>query len=223
MAIDAGEMVLVHRVFRRAFDELPALITGTAVGDIRRARAVADQLNLVIQVLHHHHAAEDEMLWPKLSARVPLAANRIHQLEEQHAVIAAMVDSVQRARLDWVRAARPDTAVRLVDVVINLGYAVGEHLDDEERDAVPLIEKHITEDEWQAMLKRGAAFLTPRTVRQALVFGGLVLEGAGSPAERVRFLAGVPAGPRILVRLFAARTLAAQRKRMGAEVNGSPS
>jgi len=145
MGTDAGEMVLVHRVFRRAFDELPALITATAVGDLRRARAVGEQLNLVILVLHHHHAAEDEMLWPKLSARVPLAANRIHQLEEQHAVIAALVDGVQQARLDWMRVARPDAAVRLVDAVTNLGYAVVEHLDDEERDAVPLIEKHVSE------------------------------------------------------------------------------
>ena len=76
-----------------------------------------------------------------------------------------------------------------------LGTAVGEHLDDEERDVVPLIEQYVSAEEWQEMLDRGAAFLTPRTVRRALVFGGLVLEAADSPRQRAQFLAGLPRGP----------------------------
>ncbi len=213
---DAGEMVLVHRVFRRAFGDLPALIAATPGGDTRRAGAVGDQLNLVIQVLHHHHAAEDELLWPQLCVRVPVAADRVRQLAEQHAVIAVLVDGVQRARLDWMRSANREAAIRLADAVTDLGHTIIEHLDDEERDALPLIERYVTEAEWQAALKRGAAFLTPRTVRHALVFGGMVLEAADSPSQREQFLAGVPVGPRMLVRFFAARTLAAQRRRMSA-------
>ena len=95
-----------------------------------------------------------------------------------------------------------------------LGTVVGEHLDNEERDVVPLIEQHVSAQEWQEMLDRGAAFLTPRTVRRALVFGGLVLEAADSPRQRAQFLAGLPRGPRMLVTLFSARALAAQRRKL---------
>lgn len=95
-----------------------------------------------------------------------------------------------------------------------MSNAVAHHLDAEERTAVPVIQQYLTGDEWQAVLKRGAAFLTPRTVRRALVIGGLTLEATQSQAERQRFLAGIPAGPRMLVRLFAVRELAAHRRRV---------
>ncbi|HEY5840071.1 MAG TPA: hemerythrin domain-containing protein [Mycobacterium sp.] len=214
MTIDAGEMALVHRVFRRAFGELPGLIQRVAPGDVAGARAVGDHLELVILVLHHHHSAEDDLLWPKLYARVPAAAERVHQVATQHAKIAALVDDVDSARTAWMREPDRASAARLGDAVTALGTVVGEHLDNEERDVVPLIEQHVSAQEWQEMLDRGAAFLTPRTVRRALVFGGLVLEAADSPRQRAQFLAGLPRGPRMLVTLFSARALAAQRRKL---------
>ena len=214
MAIDAGEMALVHRVFRRMFGEIPSLIGSVGPGDVRRARSVGDHLELVILVLHHHHAAEDDLLWPKLCARAPAASKRIAHVAAQHGDIAALIDDVHSARATWEREPHPESTARLVDAVTVLGTAVGEHLDDEERDVVPLIEQYVSAEEWQEMLDRGAAFLTPRTVRRALVFGGLVLEAADSPRQRAQFLAGLPRGPRMLVNLFAARVLATQRRKL---------
>lgn len=219
MAIDAGEMALVHRVFRRAFGEIPGLIQRVAPGDVAGARTVGDHLELILLVLHHHHAAEDDLLWPKLYARAPAAAERIHQVATQHSHIAALVDDLDSARTAWVRAPDRESAGRLCGALTALGTAVGEHLDDEERDVVPLIEQNVSSEEWQQMLDRGAAFLTPRTVRRALVFGGLVLEAADSPRQRAQFLAGLPRGPRMLVTLFSARALAAQRRKLAGVTN----
>ena len=64
------------------------------------------------------------------------------------------------------------------------------HLDDEERNAVPIIEEHLTDAEWQAAVKRGASFLSSHP-RLGLALGGLVLDYA-SLDERQHFLAGVP-------------------------------
>jgi hypothetical protein len=214
MGIDAGEMALVHRVFRRAFDETPGLIDAVAPGDVSGAKAVGDHLELVLLVLHHHHLAEDELLWPKLIARAPAAEVGIHRLAAQHSAIAALVEDEHSARAVWLRVPDRASAARLIESVNRLSAAVNEHLDDEERDAVPLIEAHLRAEEWQEMLDRGAAFLTPRTIRRALVFGGLVLESADSPAQRQNFLAGVPPAPRMLLKLFATRALAAQRRKL---------
>jgi hypothetical protein len=79
--------------------------------------------------------------------------------------------------------------------------------------------KNVSAQEWQEMLDRGAAFLTPRTFRRALVFGGLVLEAADSPQQRAQFLSGLPRGPRMLVTLLSGRALAAQRRKLAGVTN----
>jgi hypothetical protein len=78
----------------------------------------------------------------------------------------------------------------------------GEHLTDEESAVVPLINAHGTEQEWREATARGAAFMSRRNVKLALVLGGMVLDGSPDE-ERRRFLAGVPLPQRLLVRLLA--------------------
>ena len=106
----------------------------------------------------------------------------------------------------------------MIGVLNELSADVDAHLNDEEQHIVPLINAHITADEWQKCLDRGAAFLTPRNVRFALAFGGFVLEAA-STEERQRFIAGLPLPPLVLLQLFGHRIFAAYRTRL----YGSPS
>lgn len=91
----------------------------------------------------------------------------------------------------WRASADPAVADKLSSCVAELTTLVVEHLDDEERNAVPIIENHLTSDEWQAALKRGAAFLSSHP-RLGIVLGGLVLDYA-APDECRKFLAGVRA------------------------------
>ena len=71
MSIDALDMLVVHRVFRREFHDMSGLIAGVAAGDTARAKVVGEHLRFMLAALHHHHAAEDELVWPKLHSRVP--------------------------------------------------------------------------------------------------------------------------------------------------------
>ena len=64
--IDTREMVVVHTAFRREFEAAPAIVRGVAAGDRARAQRVGDHVQLLLDMLHHHHAGEDELLWPKL-------------------------------------------------------------------------------------------------------------------------------------------------------------
>lgn len=93
--------------------------------------------------------------------------------------------------------------------VAELGIVVAEHLDDEELIAVPIIEEHVSQDELDATVKRGAALLTSHP-RRAIVLGGLVLDYA-SAEERQMFLAGVPLVPRLLIRFLSPRMAASYR------------
>ena len=212
MPIDAQDMTLVHRVFRREFNDIPGLIAAVPAGDTARAKVVADHLSFMVDGLHHHHAAEDELVWPKLLARAPAQQVEIRRMEEHHAGIAAAIGRVQSDLSAWNTTADRSACDRLLAAVAELSRLLVQHLDDEERNAVPLIEEHLTEDEWQEATKRGASFLSSHQ-RLGIVLGGLVLDYA-SPDEGRKFLAGVPMPQRLLIRLLRPRMTASYRRRL---------
>jgi iron-sulfur cluster repair protein YtfE (RIC family) len=54
---------------------------------------IADHLGYIVAALHHHHTAEDELLWPALYTRVPATCDlTIKQMEDAHAAIAEAVE-----------------------------------------------------------------------------------------------------------------------------------
>jgi iron-sulfur cluster repair protein YtfE (RIC family) len=212
MAVDATEMMLVHRAFRREFANIPGLIAGVPSGDTKRAKIVAGHLEFMIDGLHHHHAAEDELAWPVLIARLPDRRDEIARMAEQHEDIAAAIRRVQSAMAEWTNTVDGPTSQRLQISVAELARLLIEHLDEEERVAVPVIEEHMTQAEWKAATDRGASFLSSRPV-MGIVLGGLLLDYA-DPDERRLFLAGVPAAQRILLKLLSGRMATSYRRKL---------
>jgi hypothetical protein len=117
----------------------------------------------------------------------------------------------------WTTTADPKLTEELSAAAGELSTCVARHLDDEERNALPVIEEHLTQREWAATVKRGAAFISVRNLPLGLVLGGLVLE-AGSEEERRIILSGAPLPQRVVVQLFGARAAAAYRR----QLHGSP-
>jgi hemerythrin-like domain-containing protein len=103
--IDTSDMLFAHRVFRRELSDAPELIGGVASGDTNRSALIADHLGHMVAALHHHHAAEDELLWPSLHARIPTFGLEIQQMEDDHAAIAELVESVETVRTPWGKSA----------------------------------------------------------------------------------------------------------------------
>jgi hemerythrin-like domain-containing protein len=212
VTIDVTDMMLVHRAFRREFANVPGLIAGVATGDTKRAKIVADHLQFMVDGLHHHHAAEDELAWPVLIARLPDRREEIARMAEQHEDIAAAITRVESDMAQWTNTVDGPTSQRLQAAVAELARLLVEHLDEEERVAVPVIEEHMTRAEWKAATDRGASFLSKRPV-MGIVLGGLLLDYA-DPDERRSFLAGVPAPQRILLKLLSGRMAASYRRRL---------
>jgi hemerythrin-like domain-containing protein len=209
------DMVLVHRVFRRELHDVTALIDGVADRDVVRAQVVGDHLAFILSALHHHHMAEDELVWPKLQARMSASNRDIQRMSTQHAAIAAAVHRVEKLLGTWMTSGQRSCGQQLVAGVTELSALVDEHLDDEERVALPIIEKHLRDDEWRATIKRGASFLSARNLRLGIVMGGMVLDAASRDEGRA-FIANMPLPQRLMVQLFGARTTAAYRRRLTA-------
>lgn len=212
MPTDPFEMGLVHLPFRREMAQFPGLIADVEPGDTKRSRAVFAHIGNIYLVLQHHHAAEDELLWPMLRVRVPVGDQDVVRMAEQHEGIAAAIGAVEAIGPAWAAAADTGRGRELIAAVNEVFDRVKPHLADEEEHVVPMIAEHLTDTEWQKLLDRGAAFLKPRNVVFALAFARIVMTDASADDQR-RFLAGVPLPPRILIRLFGGRAYTVYRRR----------
>src|SRR5687767_14786284 len=79
---DGGDPQVVQARVRPAARAGP----GRGSGDRAGARYVAEFVEMVAELLHHHHVGEDEMLWPKLLTEeenkvLPLVSVHITQAE----------------------------------------------------------------------------------------------------------------------------------------------
>jgi hemerythrin-like domain-containing protein len=198
---DTRDMVLVHRVFRREFGLLPLMVRGVADGDVRAAARVARHAREMTDALHHHHHNEDELLWPRLLERAPLDADLVARMQAQHAAMAEILRRVQTVLPAWPRTARSRDASTLADAFTELAAGLGEHLDSEEQQVLPIVARTITPPEWGELAQRGFAAMPKR---RALVFLGHILSSA-SPAEQARFLHRVPPKVRLAYRLIGHR------------------
>jgi len=193
---DTRDMLVVHDSIRRQFGAAPALVRGVAVGDTDRAAVVADHVDLLGALLHHHHAGEDRLLWPVLQPRVPadLAAT-VTRMEHQHEGIAAAQQAVTAHVRAWRAGAGGSDREALAAALEDLFGRITEHLAAEEQHILPLAARHMTAAEWQRLGEEGMAGLPARQL--PLVFGMVMYD---ADPEVIRgILAHAPLVPRLLM------------------------
>lgn len=194
------EMVIVHRAFRREFRLLPQLVREVADGDRERARVLADALRLVLGGLHHHHTGEDDILWPALLERAAPSTGLVETMQAQHATVERHIDELPPLLEAWEAAPTRAGAARLADVLDRLADALCEHLDLEEREILPLAERHVTVAEWNSLGEQG---IDEMDQKQLPIIFGAILEEC-TPEERRAMLAKLPRPVRLVVRTVGA-------------------
>lgn len=196
--VDTWVMPVVHRSFRRTFRAAPLWIRAVAAGDRDRAELVGRHLKLVVDGLHHHHSAEDDLLWPVLLPRVTLQAELVHRMESQHKQLHVSLERINELLPGW-RATGDGVAGRELAAEFEVAAPLlNEHLAEEEAEILPLVSEHITQAEWDAMGEQAKSH-TPRG-RDGLVALGELLQDT-NPRERALFLAEMPPPVRLLWRL----------------------
>lgn len=202
-------MVVLHRIFRRGFATVAESARDVDPRDTGRVRAIGEYAAFLINGLHHHHSAEDDVLWPALLERAPGDSELTHRMESQHAEVATWIAAV-RADLDtW--AAQPDGPALAADVE-GLSTALAPHLDEEESRILPLMQEHIFFDEWK---KAGDAAFAAFTTGEKFTALGQMLDSA-TPEESRMFLEGLPAPVMLIWRLVGRR----RYERMMGQVTG---
>ncbi|MFE4816979.1 hemerythrin domain-containing protein [Streptomyces sp. NPDC056704] len=197
------EMVVVHRVFRRESALAPRLVRAVPDGDTTRAAQIAAHLDDYVMGLHHHHSLEDELVWPLLHAR-GADGGLVDRMEKQHQCIDLTLATVAEWLPAWRREANHIAREELALALTEHRTALVEHLDDEERLALPLVAEHLTVAEWDLVGQRGMERLPKNKVLLAL---GAILEDA-TAEERAYFLGRAPLLGRLLWKIVGRRQYA---------------
>ena len=194
-------MPIIHRIFRRQFPEVRALVQEVPATDATRVGAVADHLAFLLDGLHMHHTTEDDLIWPQLLDRAGLDAPLVQRMEEQHQQIDASVNQVRAAMSAWRSDPTLATSSALADRIEEFLLVLEGHLDEEEQIVVPLIDRHLTEAEWQEVGKRGFEKFTPA---QRWIATGQLVE-VSTPEETAMMFGKLPPPVKVLWHLIGKR------------------
>lgn len=199
--IDVRAMAIVHRLFRQAYEEAARLVRARPAPSPGRVTFLADHIDLIVGGLHAHHEDEDALLFPKLIERVPEQAAVTEQVEHQHQVIATAMGAALAACATWRQQPSAETGEALATALDHLNTVVQPHLDDEEQKVVPLAAVTLTQQEWDALGKRGMNSI-PRNKRG--IAAGMMLETLDAD-DRAYMMKDVPAPLRMLFPLMVTR------------------
>src|SRR5215472_2906452 len=136
--IDVRDMAIIHRTFRKLYEESARLVRAAPAPSPGRVRFLADHIDFAIAMLHVHPEDGDARLYPKLIERVPEQAPMTEQVDHEHQLIKTALDAASAACAAWRQRPSADTGEALAAYLDQLNEVVQPHLDDEEQKIVPL-------------------------------------------------------------------------------------
>lgn len=162
MPCNTSDMPLVHRVFRREFAAAPTYLRSVGEGSMGQAAVVADHLLMLLDVLHHHHETEDELIWPELRERAPDAVTLVDDMGAEHEQLAGHIERITTLLRDWRTTGSAVTGAGIAERFGAFVTTMTSHLDHEEHQTLPVCATAIDQDEWDqlavvAMQAMGAA------------------------------------------------------------------
>ena len=160
----------LHLAMRVADDRLVGGIEALAEGDRDRAAALHQWFAGYAGELRAHHQIEDHIIFPALADRVPAYAEYSSTLADDHehlddvitrlgSSLAALTDRVDGWRHE--REAAVALATELRDLLVD-------HLDVEDNDVLPMIERHFTAAEYELLDEAAMKHMKLRQMRFTL-------------------------------------------------------
>ncbi|KOU16663.1 hypothetical protein ADK52_33345 [Streptomyces sp. WM6372] len=212
--ITTHDMVVVHRMFRREFGAAAGRVHGVRHGSRAQVRLVAERLELLLDTLHHHHEGEDRLLWPKLAERRPDQGELWKRMQGQHAELSARLARAGALLGPWAAAGGSTHREELAEALDQVSKAAGDHFDQEEREALPLVPGAVSQAEWDE-IGDAASAAVPRS-RLFTVLGMILKET--DPGEQILIMGHLPLPPRVLWRAVGERNFRRLEQRLEAAV-----
>lgn len=171
---DQTGMYVMHHAFRRDLDDFVAAVRNTPLGEAETWQALGRRWATFDEILHHHHQIEDASIWPVLLAHADAAGSAedratLEAMEAEHSVIDPALAGCRTGFADLLGHPCAEHRDALESRLSALRESLAEHLRHEEADALPLLQRTMTVEEWaaaekyagKAYPKRMLAFLVP--------------------------------------------------------------
>jgi hemerythrin-like domain-containing protein len=204
--LDMSAMYVMHHAFRRDLGQFERAARRTPLDDGEAWRALARRWQRFGMVLHHHHTVEDTSIWPPLLARCGAAGDdaaraTLEAMQAEHETIDPQLAACSTGFAAMAQDPRPDVRDRLADELATIREGLHQHLAHEETDALPLVQRYLSSEEWAASEKVAKRAYGLRQL------GFLIPWAATDLDERSRDRAFSGAGPafRVLYRLTRGR------------------
>jgi DUF438 domain-containing protein len=176
-----------------------------------RSQVLADHIELLISLLHHHHRGEDKHLWPKLLDRGPgEVAAIVDLMEDQHKRLERLIAEIHAAIRIWRRSAASESGKALADALDQVNPLLNEHMGMEEERILPIVEKYVTSAEWSLMVQEGAAEAPQESA--SLLFGMFMYESDPDVIQEV--LSQMPPEARPVMKERASQAFASHSERV---------
>jgi len=157
--IDLTPMFLMHHAFRRDLANFAGAVRRTPAADRRTWQALDQRWQRFSAILHHHHSGEDAYIWPVLVAAVdaggsPADRATLAAMEAEHAEIDPMLAACASGFATLAERSDEPARAALEDDLTRTTERLGAHLGHEERDALELVQRFLTPDDWARLDKQ---------------------------------------------------------------------
>jgi hemerythrin-like domain-containing protein len=183
-------MRLAHRIMRGDLHRLTATAERLAAGepcDARRAKALTGWVATLADEIHHHHTVEDELTWPLIERSAGTTVD-LTVLSDDHRALDPLLDDLRRAAAGFLDApVYPQRVAVLADALARVRDELDEHIENEEAELFPVIERYVAAANWQEMekaIRKGGppmGFVLPRIAEVATPDELATIKGEAGP------------------------------------------
>ena len=140
----------LHDAMRRSSEQLHHTLTTLDPADRSRTAALEQWFSGYADESRAHHRVEDDVVFPALARRVPTYGSFGESLSAEHRHLDEVLDGIG-VGLTALTHGRTDALGRTVALSAELQEALTAHLEVEDEDVLPLIERHFTCREFEAL------------------------------------------------------------------------
>jgi hemerythrin-like domain-containing protein len=150
-------MQIAHRVMLRDLDRTIGVTMAMADGGVditrRRVRALVRYLESMVHSIHHHHRAEDDILWPVIELRAGAHVD-LTALTEDHEALVPKLDGLAVTVRQFGSSPSRRTAAVVAGRLVDVRNTLAEHIAEEERDTLPVIRRYLSVADWKDVESR---------------------------------------------------------------------
>lgn len=150
--LDLSAIYVVHHGIRRDLRDFELAVPVTPLADTGSWAALRRRWMNLTMALHHHTQVEDVYIWPSITALGAKAAadTILAAVAAEHEQIELLFAAVTQGFDRLV--AQPDAPAQrqLASDLSRARKATLTHLAHEEKEALPLMQRHLTVDQWKA-------------------------------------------------------------------------